>query len=237
MSNPTYSRRPSEARAEDALSELALDVRWSWNHSTDKLWQKLDAELWELTHNPWVILQTVSQAKLDSVSSDPEFQATLQELAEEHRAVRQEERWFQRAHSNTSVKSIAYFSMEYMLSEALPFIPAAGKHRGRSTESGAAIFGVPVIAVGLLYQQGYFRQEFDHNGGSRSRSTRSTIPVSCRFARCAMMPGTGCGSSWIFRAFACGFAPGKCRWGAIVCCCSIPTTRPTSRNIAASPAN
>jgi len=41
------------------LTELALDLSWCWNHATDELWRRLDPELWRLTHNPWVVLQTV----------------------------------------------------------------------------------------------------------------------------------------------------------------------------------
>ena len=58
----------------NALTDLALDLRWSFNHSADRLWEQLDPELWELTHNPWVLLQTVSQEKLQAVASGPEFQ-------------------------------------------------------------------------------------------------------------------------------------------------------------------
>ena len=56
MSNLKYTSLPSEAPNDDALAELALDLRWSWNHSTDKLWRELDPELWHITHNPWVVL-------------------------------------------------------------------------------------------------------------------------------------------------------------------------------------
>ena len=164
MSNPTYSTLPSEAQAQDALTQLALDLRWCWNHSTDQLWRKLDPELWELTHNPWIVLQTVSQHKLDAVSSDPEFQTLVQQLARENRAVKQEPRWFQENHPNPPLKTVAYFSMEYMLSEALPIYSGGlGNVAGDQLKS-AHDLGVPVVAVGLLYQQGYFRQEFDSNG-------------------------------------------------------------------------
>ena len=60
MSNPTYTTFAAESQASDALVELAFNLRWSWNHSADELWGKLDPELWELTQSPWVVLQTVS---------------------------------------------------------------------------------------------------------------------------------------------------------------------------------
>jgi starch phosphorylase len=164
MSNPTYSLLPSEAQSKDALTQLALNVRWSWNHSTDKLWRRLDQELWELTHNPWVVLQTVSQRALDSVTGDPEFQAMLHAMAEENRAVTEEQRWFQQTHPNPPLTTIAYFSMEYMLSEALPIYSGGLGNVAGDQLKAAHDLGVPVVAVGLLYQQGYFRQLFDRNG-------------------------------------------------------------------------
>ena len=73
MSSPAYSNRPSDTAISDALTDLALDLRWSFNHSADQLWERLDPELWDLTHNPWVVLQTVSRERLQSVTTDPEF--------------------------------------------------------------------------------------------------------------------------------------------------------------------
>ena len=74
MSSPTYGDRLLDTTISDALTDLALDLRWSFNHAADRLWEQLDPELWELTHNPWVVLQTVSREKLRSVTADPNFQ-------------------------------------------------------------------------------------------------------------------------------------------------------------------
>ena len=61
VSHPIYNLLPTEIEGFDSLAELALDMRWSWNHATDEVWRQLDPELWEITHNPWVVLQTVSR--------------------------------------------------------------------------------------------------------------------------------------------------------------------------------
>ncbi len=164
MSNPVYTNVPSEIRSDDPLARLALDLRWAWNHSTDKLWQKLDAELWDLTHNPWIILQTVSKHKLESALADPEFQAMVDELMEQTRALRETPRWFENAHPVSKLKTVAYFSMEYMLSEALPIYSGGLGNVAGDQLKAANDLGVPVVAIGLLYQQGYFRQAIDHNG-------------------------------------------------------------------------
>ena len=62
---------PTEVEGFDSLAELALDMRWSWNHAADDLWRQLDPDLWNLTHNPWVVLQTVSRDKLKKVLTEP----------------------------------------------------------------------------------------------------------------------------------------------------------------------
>jgi starch phosphorylase len=83
MSNPLYTRRLAETLGSDALAELALDMRWSFNHAADSIWQRLDPVLWNLTHNPWFVLQTVSRERLDAVTADPEFQTLVDDLVRE----------------------------------------------------------------------------------------------------------------------------------------------------------
>ncbi len=104
----------------EALTELALNLRWSWNPSERELWGQLDAELWELTHNPWAVLQTVSRQKLQAALDDPAFCQRLGQLLQAKREAVQAPRWFSSAFPDPPLKTIAYFSMEYMLSEALP---------------------------------------------------------------------------------------------------------------------
>ena len=71
--SPIYSFLPTEIEGFDSLAELALDMRWSWNHYADEVWRQLDPDLWEITHNPWVVLQTVSRDQIERVLADPEF--------------------------------------------------------------------------------------------------------------------------------------------------------------------
>ena len=61
VSHPIYHLLPTEIEGFGSLAELALDMHWSWNHATDEVWLQLDPRLWEITHNPWVVLQTVSR--------------------------------------------------------------------------------------------------------------------------------------------------------------------------------
>ncbi len=156
--------RPLDPAISDALTDLALDLRWSFNHAADQLWQQLDPELWDLTHNPWVMLQTVSQEKLQSVTSDPRFQKLLVDLHREKTLAEGPEAWFQKAHPRSGVSTIAYFSMEFMLSEALPIYSGGLGNVAGDQLKAASNLGVPVTGIGLLYQQGYFRQEIDAQG-------------------------------------------------------------------------
>ena len=163
MSSSTIVDRP-DTSISDTLTDLALDLRWSFNHSADQLWEQLDPELWELTHNPWVLLQTVSREKLQTVTSEPRFQKLLVDLHREKTLAEVSDAWFQEAHPRSGVSTIAYFSMEFMLSEALPIYSGGLGNVAGDQLKAASNLGVPVIGIGLLYQQGYFRQEIDAQG-------------------------------------------------------------------------
>jgi len=163
MSSPA-TNQPSNTTIADALSELALDLRWSFNHSADQLWERLDPELWESTHNPWVMLQTVSRERLQSVTADPNFRRLLADLQREKMVAQSSGKWFQRAHPQSDLSGVAYFSMEFMLSEALPIYSGGLGNVAGDQLKTAENLGVPVTGIGLLYQQGYFRQEIDARG-------------------------------------------------------------------------
>lgn len=143
------------------LINLALDLRSTWNHSADALWHKIDPELWELTHNPWAVLQAASKEKLDRLMADPAFSALVEKLT---KARQDGINWFQKEHPKTPLTCIAYFSMEFMLSEALPIYSGGLGNVAGDQLKAASDLGVPVIGIGLLYSQGYFRQFIDQNG-------------------------------------------------------------------------
>ena len=164
MSSPIYVDRAPDTAIADALTDLALDLRWSFNHAADELWQQLDPELWELTHNPWVLLQTVSREKLQSVTADARFQRLLADLHREKTLAEESDAWFQKTHPRSGLSTIAYFSMEFMLSEALPIYSGGLGNVAGDQLKAASNLGVPVIGIGLLYQQGYFRQQIDAQG-------------------------------------------------------------------------
>ena len=152
----------------DALSELALDLRSSWNHATDQIWRQLDPVLWELTHNPWVVLQTVSREKLRRDLADPAFRKNLEELLQARREAVEMPAWFQQRYPQSPLGCVAYFSREFMLSEALPIYSGGLGNVAGDQLKAAGDLGVPVIGVGLLYQQGYFHQVIDKDGAQQA---------------------------------------------------------------------
>jgi starch phosphorylase len=150
----------------DALAELALNLRWSWNHASDDIWQSLDAELWETTQNPWLILRTVSQEKIKSLLAAPEFRERVQDLLRQNHE--STDTWFAQKHPGAALSCVAYFSMEFMLSEALPIYSGGLGNVAGDQMKAASDLGVPVVGIGLLYGQGYFRQAFDLEGNQQA---------------------------------------------------------------------
>jgi len=165
----------------NALTELAMDLRWTWNHSGDELWRRLDPALWELTRHPSVVLQAVSREKITQALADPGFCGLLDRLVQTKRQAATTPRWFQQVHPDSSLGCVAYFCMEYMLSEALPIYSGGLGNVAGDQLKAASNLGVPVIAVGLLYQHGYFRQVIDRNGAQQALypyNDPSQLPVT-----------------------------------------------------------
>ncbi len=148
----------------ELLTELALDLRWSWHHGTDELWAELEPELWAETHNPWVVLQTVSRSRLRDLLAQPEYRARVEALLERRREYVASAAWFATIHGQNSLHSVAYFSMEFALSEALPIYSGGLGNVAGDQLKAASDLGVPVVGVGLLYEQGYFRQAIAADG-------------------------------------------------------------------------
>jgi starch phosphorylase len=166
--NPVYGILPREVEGFDSLAELALDMQWSWNHATDDVWRQLDPVLWELTHNPWVVLQTASRDRIEGLSRDPAFRKRVDDLVRARRQAARTPAWFQQTHPQSPLTCIAYFSMEFMLSEALPIYSGGLGNVAGDQLKAASDLGLPVIAVGLLYSQGYFRQVIDGDGAQQA---------------------------------------------------------------------
>jgi len=95
MKKPIHSFLPTDTKGFDSLVELTLDMRWSWDHGTDEVWRILDPALWNLTHNPWVVLQTVSRDQFQTVMNDPVFRDKVNTLMNSRKAANKAPVWFQ----------------------------------------------------------------------------------------------------------------------------------------------
>ena len=168
LKHPIYNMLPSGIEGIEDLVALALDLRWSWNHGSDEMWRKLDPDLWDATANPWVVLQTFSPSRIESALADPAFRKMMDGLVENRRREAQSPAWFQRKHAQSKLSCVAYFSMEFMLSEALPIYSGGLGNVAGDQLKAASDLGVPVVGIGLLYQQGYFRQVINRDGAQEA---------------------------------------------------------------------
>jgi starch phosphorylase len=152
----------------DTLATLALDMRWAWNHDADELWQELAPALWAQTHNPWLVVQSVSGNSVRRLLSSPGFKEKLDAIRQRKENEDAQPGWFRTIYPNAGLKHVAYFSMEFMLGESLPiYVGGLGNVAGDQLKS-ASDLDVPVTGIGLLYQRGYFRQSFNEWGDQQA---------------------------------------------------------------------
>src|SRR5271154_2757081 len=141
-------RRPDEARLPRALAgldELALDLRWSSTHRAVRIWKRIDPELWAASLNPWAVLKSCSDLEFERLASDAEFVALVQDsLAERERRL-SDPSWFQHERPETPLRSAAYFSMEFGLSEALPIYSGGLGVLAGDLLKAASDLGVPIV--------------------------------------------------------------------------------------------
>ncbi len=147
-----------------ALQQLALDLRWTWSHEGDALWEYIDQDLWERAGSPWAVLQGTSAERLEVLSCDPTFLGMLRNFVESRRQYIERPGWFPSAHDRGALGGVAYLSMEFGLGEALPlYAGGLGVLAGDFLKT-ASDLDLPLIGVGPLYQEGYFRQMISPDG-------------------------------------------------------------------------
>lgn len=147
------------------LKELAFNLYWSWVGEIIQLFRRMDPNLWEITnHNPVKMLGMIDQSKLDYLAHNSSFLNHLDRAYSRYQNYMNEETWFQKNYSELKDLTIAYFSAEFGITECLPIYSGglgilAGDHL-----KSASDLGIPLVGVGLLYQQGYFRQYLNFDG-------------------------------------------------------------------------
>lgn len=161
----TYTVRPSLPESLKALYELSVNLFWSWNSEYVELFRRIDKGLWEQCgHNPVALLGSVTQERLVDLSENEGFLYQLEQAMEKLRNEMEAPTWFDQVYGGEEKPVIAYFSAEYGLHESLPIYSGGlGVLAGDHLKS-ASDLGVPLVAVGLLYQKGYFRQYLNTDG-------------------------------------------------------------------------
>ena len=148
------------------LNELAYNLWWAWNPDALYLYRKLNKTLWDhVQHNPIIMLQEVPLATLKKAAKDPEYLSSYDKVMADFDAYMNDKNtWFNRNYPNHSDKSIAYLSFEFGLHESIPAYAGglgilAGDHLKESSD-----MGLPLNAIGFIYNQGYFVQKISEDG-------------------------------------------------------------------------
>ncbi len=164
------------------LGELAYNLWWTWQPEAARLLGKLDYDLWErLGHNPIRFLQEADPKRMAQIAKDRDYLELFDALFEKFDAYFSKTTWTQKAHPEFKGKPVAYFSMEFGLHETLPIYSGglgvlAGDHLKESSD-----LGLPLVAVGFMYAQGYFSQRISEDGWQESINNLLTfehLPIS-----------------------------------------------------------
>ena len=156
---------PSLPEELKGLSDLAYNLRWAWMGEVREVFRRLDAELWETTgHNPVAMLGRVDQSRLETVRKDAGFMAQFRREYDDLQEYLGREGWWGRKYGASDKPKMAYFCAEFGLTECIPIYSGglgvlAGDHLKSASE-----LCLPLVGVGLLYQQGFFRQRLNADG-------------------------------------------------------------------------
>jgi len=156
---------PSLPRELSGLHTIAYNLWWTWEPQAIELFRRVDLDLWRETHhNPVKMLGSLQQARIEELLADDGFMAQLQRVEEMLREYMEGKTWYQKARKSASPLRIAYFSMEFGLHESIPIYSGGlGVLSGDHLKSSSDL-GIPLLGVGLLYRQGYFRQYLNIEG-------------------------------------------------------------------------
>jgi len=148
------------------LDRIAKNLWWSWNTEFLKIFKAIDIDLWERCEkNPCKFLKQVEQEKLENAAKNPEIIKLYKQNKDNfENYMNSKETWYSKEYSNNKNNSIAYFSAEYGLDETVPIYSGGlGILSGDHLKS-ASDLGIPLVAVGLLYKNGYFNQKISRYG-------------------------------------------------------------------------
>ena len=154
----------------EKLSEIGYNLWWSWNTEFLKLFKEIDIDLWEsVNKNPIKFLKLVTQEKLEKAAQNPEFLKKYDKVVENfENYMKSKSNWFDKKYPDNKNDLIAYFSAEYGLDQTLPIYSGGlGVLSGDHLKS-ASDLGIPLVAIGLLYKNGYFNQKINGSGAQET---------------------------------------------------------------------
>lgn len=171
---PTIPTKFNLPRRIARLGELAYNLWWTWNPDAQRLFARIDLNLWEhVSHNPVLFLRQVSRAQLDAQTKDryylDYYDRTLRIFDEYLKA---QDTWFDKTYPMHRNHPIAYFSSEFGMHETLPIYAGGLGVLSGDHLKGASDLGLPMVAVGFLYTQGYFSQKITEDGWQEARNVR-----------------------------------------------------------------
>lgn len=175
--------RPQLPKRIEKLEEIANNLWWSWNTEFLKLFKKIDIDLWETVQkNPVKFLRLVAQEKLEEATKNNAFLKEYDENVENfENYINSKNTWFSKNYPNNEQDLIAYFSAEYGLDQILPIYSGGlGILSGDHLKS-ASDLGLPLVAVGLLYKNGYFHQKINGYGDQETEYKSidiDTLPIT-----------------------------------------------------------
>jgi starch phosphorylase len=177
-----FTIEPSLPEELSALVEVAYNVWWSWHSDALNLFRRLDPVGWDETyHNPVAMLGRIDQKRLEEMAQDEGFKSHLRRVYEDLQEYLHQPGWWARTYGQEEQPLVAYFCAEFGLTESLPIYSGGlGVLAGDHLKS-ASDLGIPLVGVGLLYQQGYFRQRLNADGWQLElfpRNDFSNMPVA-----------------------------------------------------------
>ena len=179
----TVSVKPNLPKALERLKELAYNLRWAWDNETTTLFRRIDPDLWLSTnHNPVLMLGLVNQKRLDALQHDGAFMSHFHRVcAAFDEYMNPETTWYQEKYGHIEKPTIAYFSMEFGLTESLQnYSGGLGILSGDHLKSSSDL-GIPLVGLGLIYQEGYFQQYLNADGYQQESyplNDLSNLPLS-----------------------------------------------------------
>ncbi|MEW6358683.1 MAG: alpha-glucan family phosphorylase [Planctomycetota bacterium] len=161
----TFSVVPALPKRLHSLRDLAYNLWWCWNAEAFELFRRINPDIWErVNHNPVKLLDEVDQSRLDKLAGDSGYVAAVERVRRNLQEYMGMESWFAKTYPDLNGTQIAYFSAEFGLTECLAIYSGglavlAGDHL-----KSASDLGLPLVSLGLLYRQGYFRQYLSTDG-------------------------------------------------------------------------